>query len=145
VAILVRLPFCSREVGLPVLARLHLPGKGAWPGMVETAAALVRQLALAFPGRLVHVVADAAYQETGRNRGRSGSDVYSLSGLADLSLPRRLAAEEVGQAGRRDHRVLQHVEVPAGRPVAHGPDHGADHDQHHGGGGRAGWARVFAR
>ena len=61
VAILVRLPFCSREVGLPVLARLHLPGKGAGPGKVETSAALVRQLALAFPARLVHVVADAAY------------------------------------------------------------------------------------
>src|SRR5271166_4487736 len=28
-AILVDLPFCSRRVGLPVLARLHLPGKGA--------------------------------------------------------------------------------------------------------------------
>jgi hypothetical protein len=60
-AIVVRLPFCSREVGLPVLARLHLPGKGAGPGKVETAAVLVRQLAQAFPGRLVHVVADAAY------------------------------------------------------------------------------------
>ena len=60
-AILVRLPFCSREVGLPVLARLHLPGKGKGPGKVETAAALVRLLALAFPGRIVHVVADAAY------------------------------------------------------------------------------------
>ena len=60
-AILVRLPFCSREVGLPVLARLQLPGKGAGPGKVETAAALVSQLALAFPARLVHVVADAAY------------------------------------------------------------------------------------
>ncbi len=60
-AILVRLPFCSREVGLPVLARLHLPGKGTGPGKVETAAALVSQLALAFPARLVHVVADAAY------------------------------------------------------------------------------------
>jgi DDE superfamily endonuclease len=85
VAILVRLPFCSREVGLPVLARLHLPGKkdkspangagarkkgtrekpgrekGKGPGKVDAAAALVTQLALAFPGRLVHVVADAAY------------------------------------------------------------------------------------
>ncbi len=60
-AIVVRLPFCSREVGLPVLARLHLPGKDAGPSKVETAAALVRLLALAFPGRTVHVVADAAY------------------------------------------------------------------------------------
>jgi hypothetical protein len=55
-----RLPFCSREIGLPVLARLHLPGKGAGPGKVETAAALVSQLALAFPARLVHVVAHTA-------------------------------------------------------------------------------------
>ena len=60
-AILVDLPFCTRTVGLPVLARLHLPGKGKGPGKVETAAALVRLLALAFPGRIVHVVADAAY------------------------------------------------------------------------------------
>jgi hypothetical protein len=60
-AILARLPFCGREVCLPVLARLHLPGKGAGPGKVETAAALVSLLALAFPGRVIHVVADAAY------------------------------------------------------------------------------------
>ena len=59
-AILVRLPFCSREVGLPVLARLHLPGKDAGPSKVETAADLVSQLALAFPDRIIHVVADAA-------------------------------------------------------------------------------------
>jgi len=59
--ILVRLPFCRRDVCLPVLARLHLPGKGTGPGKVETAAALVKLLALAFPGRMVHVVADAAY------------------------------------------------------------------------------------
>ena len=60
-AVLARLPFCSREVCLPVLARLHLPGKGAGPGKVETAAELASLLALAFPGRMVHVVADAAY------------------------------------------------------------------------------------
>ncbi len=44
-----------------MLARLHLPGKGAGPGKVETAAALVSLLALAFPDRVIHVVADAAY------------------------------------------------------------------------------------
>src|SRR6266567_132097 len=59
--IVVRLPFCSRAVCLPVLARLHLPGKGNGPGKVEMAAALVSLLALAFGGRVVHVVADAAY------------------------------------------------------------------------------------
>ncbi len=47
--IVVRLPFCSRAVCLPVLARLHLPGKkGQGPSKVDTAAALVSLLALAF-------------------------------------------------------------------------------------------------
>ena len=58
--IVVKLPFCTRAVCLPVLARLHLPGKGKGPGKVEMAAALVSLLALAFPGRMIHVVADAA-------------------------------------------------------------------------------------
>ena len=43
-----------------MLARLHLPGKGNGPSNVEMAAALVTPLALAFPDRTVHVVADAA-------------------------------------------------------------------------------------
>ena len=60
-AIVISLPFCAREIGLPVLARLHLPGKGNGPSKVEMAAALVTLLALAFPDRTVHVVADAAY------------------------------------------------------------------------------------
>jgi len=77
-AILADLPFCSRTVGLPVLARLHLPGKGNGPGKVETAAALVSQLALAFPGRLVHVVADAAYH---------GPRIAHPAGERDLDLP----------------------------------------------------------
>jgi transposase len=68
--IIVRLPFCTRPVCLPVLARLHVPGKGtarkprrqaAPASMVSCAAALVRLLAAAFPGRMVHVVADAHY------------------------------------------------------------------------------------
>ena len=44
-----------------MLARLHLPGKEAGPSKVETAAALVRLLALAFPDQMMHAVADAAY------------------------------------------------------------------------------------
>jgi transposase len=68
--IVVSLPFCSRPVCLPVLARLHVPGKGtarkprrqaAPASMVTSAAGLVRLLAQAFPGRMVHVVADAHY------------------------------------------------------------------------------------
>lgn len=68
--IIVVLPFCTRAVCLPVLARLHVPGKGravkprrqaAPASAVSCAADLVRLLAGAFPGRPVHVVADAHY------------------------------------------------------------------------------------
>jgi hypothetical protein len=57
-------------VCLPVLARLHVPGRGravkprrqaAPASTVSSAVALVALLAGAFPGRLVHVVADAHY------------------------------------------------------------------------------------
>jgi DDE superfamily endonuclease len=74
--IVARLPFCTRPVCLPVLARLVLPGKTKIPARarkrkkaapapgtkVSAAADLVTQLAAAFPGRPVHVVADAAYR-----------------------------------------------------------------------------------
>ena len=69
--IVVALPFCSRPLCLPVLARLHVPGRGrqgrrarrqaAAASTVTTAAALVSLLAGAFPGRAVHVAADAHY------------------------------------------------------------------------------------
>jgi DDE superfamily endonuclease len=69
--IIVRLPFCTRPVCLPVLARLHVPGQGrqgrkarrqaAAASTVTTAAGLVTLLAAVFPGRTVHVVADAHY------------------------------------------------------------------------------------
>ena len=58
--IVVVLPFCSRTWCLPVLARLHLPGKDAGPSKTTVARDLVKILAAAFPGRTVHVVADAA-------------------------------------------------------------------------------------
>src|SRR5690242_492832 len=71
--IVVALPCCTRPLCLPVLARLVLPGTKARPAgrghkaapapgtKVSAAVALVTQLAEAFPGRAVHVVADAAY------------------------------------------------------------------------------------
>jgi hypothetical protein len=73
VGIVVSLPFCTRPVCLPVLARLYIPGHGTpraprhggavvVPGSkVACAAALVTALAQALPGRTVHVVGDAAY------------------------------------------------------------------------------------
>ena len=69
--IVVALPFCTRPVCLPVLARLHVPGKGkarkarkrdaAPASTVSAAVALVTRLAGAFPGRRIDVVADAHY------------------------------------------------------------------------------------
>jgi hypothetical protein len=69
--IVVKLPFCTRPVCLPVLARLHVPGTGkarkarkrdpAPASKVSCAAGLVTKLAGAFPGRTVHVAADALY------------------------------------------------------------------------------------
>ena len=70
--IVVVLPFSSRPWCLPVLARLHVPGRGKAAGKarkrdaapasaVSCAAALVTLLAGTFPGRAVHVVADAHY------------------------------------------------------------------------------------
>ena len=71
-----RLPFCTRPVCLPVLARLVLAGKTTVPARIRkpkkaaplpgtkipAAAGLVTQLATAFPGRAVNVAADAAYR-----------------------------------------------------------------------------------
>jgi DDE superfamily endonuclease len=66
--IVVRLPFCTRPACLPVLARLNIPSRArrrkhvAKPGSkVSQAAELVTTLAAAFPGRQLHVAADAAY------------------------------------------------------------------------------------
>jgi len=72
--IVVRLPFCTRPVCLPVLARLVPAGKTTVPARrrkgkkatpvpgskVSAAVSLVALLAAAFPGRPIDVVADAA-------------------------------------------------------------------------------------
>ena len=58
-AIVVRLPFCSSPAALPVLFRLWR-GKGT-ASQVELAAEMVKLLAGAFPGRVVHGVGDAAF------------------------------------------------------------------------------------
>jgi hypothetical protein len=58
-AIVVRLPFCSSPVALPVLFRLWR-GKGT-ASQVELAAEMVKLLAGAFPGRVVHGTGDAAF------------------------------------------------------------------------------------
>lgn len=58
-AIVCRLPFCPSPVALPVLFRLWR-GKGT-ASPVELAAAMVKILAAAFPGRPLHGTGDAAF------------------------------------------------------------------------------------
>jgi hypothetical protein len=58
-AIVVKLPFCSSPAALPVLFRLWR-GKGT-ASQVELAAEMVKILAAAFPGRVVHGIGDAAF------------------------------------------------------------------------------------
>jgi hypothetical protein len=58
--LVVTLPFTDRNVCLPLLLRLHLPGTSA--SKPAQARELVGLLAAAFPDRRVHVVADAAYK-----------------------------------------------------------------------------------
>jgi hypothetical protein len=58
-AIVIQLPFCSSPAALPVLFRLW-HGKGT-ASQVELAAEMVKLLAGAFPGRVVHGVGDAAF------------------------------------------------------------------------------------
>jgi hypothetical protein len=58
VGIIVELPFLSRPVCLPVLARLWFP-KGT--GKIAHARAMVERIATRHPQRTVHVVGDAAY------------------------------------------------------------------------------------
>ena len=58
-AIVVRLPFCSSPVALPVLFRLWR-GKGT-ASQVVLAAGMLTTLTAAFPGRVIHGVGDAAF------------------------------------------------------------------------------------
>ncbi len=62
-AITVQVPFCSRPIALPVMARLWL-GKDH-RSRCELALDMVRDLHRVADGRTVHVVADAAYHHSG--------------------------------------------------------------------------------
>ncbi len=73
VAIVVELPFASRPVALPVMARLHRPKQG--PSKVEQASAMIRLLAACHHGRTVHVVADAAYHGKALRELRDGATI----------------------------------------------------------------------
>ena len=63
-AIVVRLPFCSRPVALPVLAKLVVKGTSS-SSRLWLARRMAQGLADALPGRGIHVTADSAYAGAG--------------------------------------------------------------------------------
>ena len=75
VAIVVELPFCSRPVALPVLARLHRPGTG--PSKVEQAATMIRWLAACHHGRGISRI--RAPPERTRGSADAGSEPATTS------------------------------------------------------------------
>jgi hypothetical protein len=96
VGLVVTVPFLTRAICLPVLFRLHIPKSGV--SKPDAARALVGLLARAFPDRVIHVVADAAYK---------GPAWRALPG--NVTFTARLAANAVLYAlppqptGRRGH------------------------------------------
>jgi DDE superfamily endonuclease len=105
--IVVTLPFCTRPVCLPVLARLNIPSPRtrrrkhvAKPGSkVAQACELVTKLAGAFAGRQVHVVADAYYHGPSV-KDLPGAVTWTCRLMASAVLYDRAPAKIPGTPGR---------------------------------------------
>jgi hypothetical protein len=98
-AIIVRLPFCSRPVALPVLARLvHKDLKPAPASRLVLARQMTAALAAALPGRHIHVVADAAY--AGKELARLPAAVTWTTRLRKDAALYALAPPRTGKRGR---------------------------------------------
>jgi hypothetical protein len=107
--LVVALPFCTRPVCLPVLARLWA-GKGT-PSHVELAAQMLTLLTAALPGRRIDMVADSAYHGPALRALPSNVTVTTRlpanASLFDLAPPR---------TGKRGRPRLKGQ--PLGRPAA---------------------------
>ena len=102
-AIVVKLPFCSSPVALPVLFRLWR-GRGT-RSQVELAAEMVKILAWVFPGRAVHGVGDAAFH---------GKPLV-IEGTTWTTLAARQRATDLAQAApHREARPAPRQGRPAG-------------------------------
>ena len=134
-AIVVRLPFCSRPVALPVLARLvHKDLAAAPASRLVLARQMTAALAAALPGRNIHVVADADAAYAGKElarlpaavtwttRVRKDAALYGLPGPCSPSAPthhrarspiaRRPSARN-GIAYSRSHHRPRPAQIPA--------------------------------
>jgi hypothetical protein len=113
VGIIVELPFLTRPVCLPVIARLWRPKTG--PSKVELAASMIRLLQVCL-NRTVHVVADAAYH--GRALRHLRASIIPAPGGSHL----RHDHERVAGATRPADRIEGHPGGPRsnGRLLARG-------------------------
>ncbi len=98
-AIVVTLPFLTRPVALPVLARLvHKDLKPAPASRLTLARQMTCALAAALPGRDVHVVADAAY--AGKDLRRLPATVTWTTRLRRDAALHELPGPRTGKRGR---------------------------------------------
>ena len=93
--IVVDLPFCSRPVCLPVLARLWRPRR---TGKLAHARQMAELIATRHPDRTVHVVGDAAY--AGEHLRGLDSQLTWTSRLKVTSVLHALAPPRTGRSGR---------------------------------------------
>ncbi len=98
-AIVVRLPFLTRPVALPVLAKLvHKDLKPAPASRLVLARQMTAALARALPGRHIHVVADAAY--AGKELARLPATVTWTTRLRKDAALYELPPPRTGRRGR---------------------------------------------
>src|SRR6266496_1524188 len=98
-AIIVRLPFLTRPVALPVLAKLvHKDIKPAPASRLVLARQMAAALAAALPGRVIHVVADAAY--AGKELRRLPEQVTWTTRLRKDAALHELPGPRTGKRGR---------------------------------------------
>jgi hypothetical protein len=96
-AIVVRLPFCSRPVALPVLAKLVVKGTNS-SSRLWLARRMAQRLAEALPGRIIHVTADSAY--AGQELNKLGKQVTWTTRLRKDAALHGLPPERTGKRGR---------------------------------------------
>jgi hypothetical protein len=96
-AIIVRLPFCTRPVALPVLAKLVVKGTNS-ASRLWLARRMTDMLAAALPGRDVHAVADSAY--AGEELKKLGAKVTWTTRLRKDAALHGLPPQRTGRKGR---------------------------------------------
>jgi hypothetical protein len=96
-AIVVRLPFCSRPVALPVLAKLVVKRTSS-SSRLWLARRMAQGLADALPGRGIHVTADSAY--AGEELKKLGKQVTWTTRLRKDAALHGLPPERTGKRGR---------------------------------------------